>query len=68
MGWNLTKEWAIDAIKGNGIAWLMKSYNYTAPNYQSYIAEFISAIVDWGRSIMDIPTIISMVLCPFPAI
>ena len=48
MGRNLTKEWAIDAIKGNGIAWLMKAYNYTAPNYQSYVAEFISAIVDWG--------------------
>ena len=29
----LTKEWAIDAIKGNGIARLMKAYNYTAPNY-----------------------------------
>lgn len=30
---NLTKERAIDAIKGNGIARLMKAYNYTAPNY-----------------------------------
>jgi len=48
MGRNLTKERAIDAIKGNGIAWLMKAYNYTAPNYQSYVAEFISAIVDRG--------------------
>ena len=65
---NLTKERAIDAIKGNGIARLMKAYNYTAPNYQSTLAEFIASIVDRGRSIIDIPTIISMVLCPFPAI
>ena len=65
---NLTPERALDAIRGNGIARLMKAYNYTAPTYQSSISEFLQEIVNKGKRSMDIPTIISMVLCPYPAI
>ena len=36
----LTAERAVDAIKGNAIARLMKAYNYTPPAYQSIIADF----------------------------
>lgn len=46
----------------------MKAFNYTAPTYQSSIAEFLQEIVSKGKSAIDIPTIISMVLCPYPAI
>ena len=61
----MTKERAVDCIKGNGVAWLMKCYSYHAANYQKYIARFLGAVVEHGRDIMDIPTIISMVLCPY---
>jgi len=46
----------------------MKAYNYTAVNYQSHIAELLETIVNKARSVVDIPTVISMVLCPYPAI
>lgn len=64
----LTPARAEDAIKGSAIPRLMKAFNYHAATYQMYIAEFLESIIEKGRKVLDIPTVISMVLCPYPAV
>lgn len=46
----------------------MKAYNYHAPNYQSNIAEFLQAVMNKGINHVDIPTVISVSLCPYSAL
>ena len=58
------KEW----INANGISRIMKAYNYHAPNYQSSVAAFWYAICTKGLKYLDIPTVISLSLCPYPSL
>lgn len=46
----------------------MKAYNYHAPNYQSSIARFLEAVCDKGLKYLDIPTVISVALCPYTSL
>lgn len=64
----LTETAAKIIISKNGISRIMKAYNFHSPNYQSNIANLLETICDKGISQLDIPTIISVALCPFPAL
>ena len=64
----LTKERANAAITSKAIPRLMKAYNYHNKKYQVHIADLLDQIVLKGKDYIDIPTIISMVLCPYPQI
>lgn len=59
---------AKNLIKAKAVTRIMKAYNYHAPNYQSSIAAFMEALLDKGMNFLDIPTIISVSLCPYPAL
>jgi hypothetical protein len=65
---HLTETAAKVLISRKGISRIMKAYNFHAPNYQSSIANLLEAICDKGMEHFDIPTIISVALCPFPAL
>lgn len=65
---NITSERAFDVIKAGGITRLMKAYNYHSPSYQHLLADLMEAIIVKGQDYTDIPTVISMTLCPYPAL
>ena len=62
----LNESAAKECINANGISRIMKAYNYHAPNYQSSVAAFCDAVCSKGLRQLDIPTVISLSLCPYP--
>ena len=62
---NLNETAARECISAGGVTRIMKAYNYHAPIYQSVIASFCDAVWSKGLKYLDIPTAISLSLCPY---
>ena len=64
----ITEAAAKIIISKNGISRIMKGYNFHAPNYQSNIANLLETLCEKGLPFLDIPTVISIALCPYPSL
>mmetsp|Transcript_6436 Transcript_6436/g.5531 ORF Transcript_6436/g.5531 Transcript_6436/m.5531 type:complete len:239 (+) Transcript_6436:174-890(+) len=64
----ITENAAKIIIGKKGISRIMKAYNYQAPNYQSNISNLLDTLCEKGIQSLDIPTVISVALCPYPSL
>jgi hypothetical protein len=51
-------------IEAKGVSRIVKAYNYHSTNYQSTIAALLDKIWEKGINSLDIPTVVSVALCP----
>lgn len=59
---------AFDVLKNNGVTRILKAFNYHSPTFQPTVTLFLTRVVEHGRKYLDIPTLISMTLCPYPTV
>ena len=62
----MTSSRAEDSISKNGITRLLKSFSSLPEKLQPAVLELFEQVLKLGRKVIDIPTLISVCLCPYP--
>ena len=57
---------AFDALKFKFLTKVTKAYNYFDPSIRSSLKALLSSILAYGKNHIDVPSLISLTLCPYP--
>lgn len=57
---------AFDALNFKFLTKLTKAYNYFDASIRDPLKALLSSILAYGKNHVDIPSLISLIYCPFP--